>query len=91
MREREEQRLEEEYEDRQPELRNTMRNLLAQAYPNVDQQDPFLLDGNDRDGVGFRVGDEIFDDFGDRDQNQGDDEIPIEDDLQLRMVQDNED
>jgi len=29
MREREERRLEEEYDERQPELRNTMRNLLA--------------------------------------------------------------
>ena len=90
MREREERRLEDEYEERQPELRNTMRNLLAEAYPDVDQQDPFLLDGNERDGVGFRVGDDIFDDYGDHFNNNADEEIPIEDDAQM-MVQNNED
>jgi len=85
MREQEEQRLEVEYEERQPELRNTVRNLLEEAYPDVNQQDPFLLDGNERDGVDFRVGDEIFDDFGEPYNN---DEIPIEEDDE--MVQNNE-
>jgi len=65
MREREEIRLQEEYEERQPELRNTVRNLLADAYPDVDNQDPFLLNGNDHDPLGYRAGDDIFDDFGD--------------------------
>ncbi len=77
MREQEERRIEDEYDERQPELRNTVRNLLAEAYPDADNQDPFLLDGNERDGIGFRVGDEIFDDYGEPYNN---DEIPIEDD-----------
>ena len=77
MREREEIRLQDEYEERQPELRNTVRNLLADAYPDVDNQDPFLLNGNDHDALGYRVGDEIIDDFG---EQRDDEEIPIEDD-----------
>jgi hypothetical protein len=50
---------------------------LQNAYPDVDDQDPFLLDGNDNDGIGFRMGDDIFDDFNDRND---DDQIPIETD-----------
>lgn len=70
-------RNQEEYEERQPERRNTLRNLLNEAYPEADNQDPFLLNGNDHEALGYRVGDEIFDDFG---EERDDEEIPIEDD-----------
>lgn len=88
LRQREEMRVAQEYQDRQPEIRNTVRELMNQAYPDADQQDPFLLNGNDHFDNDYRVGDDIFDDYGRQgieDDEEG--EFPIEEDNQRQQQQ----